>query len=132
MTGVKKQKVEPHISIPFRKGNTVIREYVQEIVRNGTIYRSVLVDFSYKNKKGEEQVEEGYALRHETIRTPDSHLNISDLNEMDLIDISNHMEYITKPEYKYYTNSYMVFLLRYFLRRTKQKLNNLPYYAEIK
>ena len=128
----KNQKVESHIPIPYRKGNTVIREYVQEIVRNGTIYRSVLVDFSYKNKKGEVQTEEGYALRHETIRTSDSHLNTSDLNEMDLMDILKHMQYITNPEYKYYTSTYMDFLTKYAERRTKQQLNNLPYYAEIK
>jgi len=128
----KNQKAEAHIPIPFRKGNTVIREYVQEIVRNGTIYRSVLVDFSYKNKKGEVQVEEGYALRHETIRTSDSHLNTSDLNEMDITDILTHMLFITKPEYKYYTRTYMDFLIKYVERRARLKLNNLPYYAEIK
>lgn len=132
VTGVKNSKNnEPHIPTPFKKGNEIIREYTEDKIVNGTIYRSVLVDFSYPNKKGSKDVEYGYPLRHVTIRTEDSHKTISELNLMSVEEIMEHTVYVLSDDYKYRTKEYLLYLTKYTTRRLDQMVNNLNFYDDI-
>lgn len=132
MAGVKNNKNnEPHIPKPYQKGNEIIREYTEDKIVNGTIYRSVLVDYAYPNKKGSKDVEYGYPLRHVTIRTEDSYKTISELNLMTVQEILEHMQYIISDDYKYLTKEYMLYLNKYVSRRLAQLIKQLNFYDDI-
>lgn len=132
MAGVKNNKnIEPHIPKPFQKGNEIIREYTEDKIVNGTIYRSVLVDYAYPNKKGSMDVEYGYLLRHVTIRTEDSHKTISELNLMSAQEIMEHTQYVLSDDYKYRTKQYLMYLTKYTSRRLAQMIQNLNFYDDI-
>lgn len=132
MAGVKNNKnIEPHIPKPFQKGNEIIREYTEDKIVNGTIYRSVLVDYAYPNKKGSMDVEYGYPLRHVTIRTEDSHKTISELNLMSAQEIMEHTQYVLSDDYKYRTKQYLMYLTKYTSRRLAQMIQNLNFYDDI-
>lgn len=128
----KTKPVEPHILHPYQPGSVVLKEYQTVKYFNGSKQTCTLLDYEYKNKKGKKVQVEGYVLLVKTERTKYTQLNTSDLNNMSELDISLHQEEILKWEPEFYSEPYFSWVSSVLTRRLKLKIQNKPYYYDLK